>query len=76
MPVGSFIPAFVKRPKRRVVQAPKFYFKDVGVVNFCARRGTIESKSELFGKAFENWIYHEISTHSQYSQSFYPISYW
>lgn len=74
--VGKFIPAFTLRPKRRIVQSPKFYFRDVGVVNHLAKRGRIEPGSELFGKAFENWIFHELSVHSRYSGIWYDISYW
>ena len=74
--LGAFLPAFTNRPKRRTTQAPKFYFRDVGVVNHLAKRGQIETGSELFGKAFENWLFHELSTHSSYSESFYDLSYW
>ena len=31
--VGYYLPAFAKTQKRRVVQAPKFYLFDVGLVN-------------------------------------------
>jgi predicted AAA+ superfamily ATPase len=74
--LGRFLPAYVKRPKRRVIQAPKFYFADVGVVNTLARRGRLEPGSELFGKAFENWVGHELHAHRQYSELFYEVSYW
>lgn len=74
--MGAFLPAFTLRPKRRIIQAPKFYFRDVGVVNHLARRGPIRPGSELFGKAFENWLFHELSVHSRYSESFYDLSYW
>ncbi len=74
--MGSFLPAFTLRPKRRTIRAPKFYFRDVGVVNHLARRGRIETGSELFGKAFENWVYHELSVHLRYSEMFYDLSYW
>lgn len=50
---GAGLPAYTRRPKRRVIGAPKFYFADVGVVNVLARRGLIEPGGELFGKAFE-----------------------
>lgn len=39
--------------------SPKFYFTDAGIVNYLARRGEISPGSELFGKAFENWVFHE-----------------
>lgn len=74
--MGAFLPAFTMRPKRRTVHAPKFYFRDLGVVNHLARRGRIEPGSELFGKAFENWLFHELSVHSKYSELFYDLSYW
>lgn len=74
--LGTWLPAYRKRPKRRVVASPKFYFSDVGVVNFLARRGIMEQGSELYGKAFENWVFHEISAHNMYSESFATISYW
>lgn len=74
--MGAFLPAFTLRPKRRTIQAPKFYFRDLGVVNHLAKRGIIEPGSELFGKAFENWLFHELSVHSRYSEKFYDLSYW
>ena len=74
--MGAFLPAYTKRPKRRTIRAPKFYFRDLGVVNHLAKRGQIEEGSELFGKAFENWLFHELSVHSRYSELFYELSYW
>ncbi|MDO8494859.1 MAG: AAA family ATPase [Deltaproteobacteria bacterium] len=74
--LGRFLPVFQKRPKRRVVQSPKFYFFDVGVINFLLKRGKITEGSESFGKAFEHFLFQELSAHSHYSGKFYPISYW
>ncbi|MCO5247497.1 MAG: AAA family ATPase [Chitinophagales bacterium] len=74
--LGRFVPVFQKRPKRRVIQAPKFYFFDVGIVNHLLKRGTIEYKSESFGLAFEHFIYQELYAHSHYSGKDYLISYW
>ncbi len=74
--IGRFLPSYQKRPKRRVVRAPKFYFFDVGIANFLSKRNLIEPGNEAFGKAFEHFIYHEIYVHSKYSGLEYPISYW
>jgi predicted AAA+ superfamily ATPase len=74
--LGRWLPAYTKRPKRRVIAAPKFYFADVGVVNFLARRGTIQRGSELYGKAFENWVFHELCASNAYREAFAQISYW
>jgi uncharacterized protein len=74
--LGCYLPAYTKRPKRRVIQAPKFYFADIGVVNMLAKRGPLEPGAELFGKAFENWVCHELTAHAAYSELFYELSYW
>lgn len=74
--LGRWLPAYTKRPKRRVIGAPKFYFADVGVVNLLARRGTLHPGAELYGKAFENWVFHELAAHNAYSEAFAHLSYW
>lgn len=53
--LGHWLPAWRKRPKRRVIGAPKFYFADVGVAGYLAKRGHVAPGSELFGKALENY---------------------
>ena len=40
------------------------------------RRGKVEPGSELFGNAFEHYLWMEISAHASYSEIFYPICYW
>ncbi|GAP72873.1 hypothetical protein SAMD00024442_49_6 [Candidatus Symbiothrix dinenymphae] len=74
--LGRYLPSFQKRPKRRVISAPKFYLFDVGIANSLLNRGKIEFGTELFGKAFEHFIYQEIYAHSRYSDINYPIYYW
>lgn len=74
--LGRWLPAYRKRPKRRVAAAPKFYFADVGLVNYLARRGELSPGSELFGKAFENWCFHELVTFNAYAERFAELSHW
>lgn len=74
--LGRWLPAYRKRPKRRVIRAPKFYFSDVGVVNRLAHRGDILSGSDLYGKAFENWVFHELSAFRAYRELDEELSYW
>jgi len=59
-----------------VIQAPKVYFGDVGVVNLLARRGPLQPGSELFGKAFENWVGHELTAYRAYRNAFDDLAYW
>ncbi|MBI2528207.1 MAG: ATP-binding protein [Candidatus Rokubacteria bacterium] len=74
--LGRWLPAHTRRPKRRVIGAPKFYFADTGVVNHLARRGELHRGSELYGKAFENWVFHELSAHNAYAERFATLSHW
>lgn len=74
--LGRFLNPYTRRAKRRSVQAPKFYFSSVGVVNVLARRGRLEPGGELYGKALENWVFHELTAWLHYSESFLELSYW
>jgi len=74
--LGRYLPSFQKKPKRKVIMAPKFYLFDVGIANYLLNRGKIEQGTELFGKVFEHFIYQEIYAHSRYSGKEYSICYW
>ena len=74
--IGEFLPAYTRRPKRKVIHAPKFYFFDVAIPNILAKRGEIEEGSELIGKAFENWVYHELRSYIIYKEKDALLSYW
>ncbi len=74
--IGRWLPAFRKRVKRRLILAPKFYFSDVGVVNQLARRGALQRGSELYGKALENWVFHELNSFVAYTEVDRELTYW
>ena len=74
--LGHWLKAYTKRPKRRVIQAPKLYFTDVGIVNHLARRGHMVPGSELFGKAFESWVHHEMRLWLRYREVPAALTYW
>ena len=74
--LGRWLPAYRKRPKRRLVTAPKFYFADVGVVNRLAKRGALAPGGELYGKAFENWVFHELAAYLAYQEIDAGLAYW
>ncbi len=74
--LGRWLPAYRRRAKRRVIGSPKFYFVDVGLVNRLARRGELIAGSELYGKAFENWVFHELTAFISYREIDDPLSYW
>ena len=46
------------------------------MVNRLARRGTLVPGSQLYGKAFENWVFHELSAFRAYRELDDELSYW
>lgn len=74
--LGAYLPAYTKRNKRRVFQGPKFYFADVAMVNQLAKRGVLVSGSELYGKAFENVVFHELNAYREYQSLDFSLSFW
>lgn len=74
--IGQWVHGYRKRLKRRHIFKPKFYFADVGVVNFLAKRKSLQPKSFGWGKAFENWVFHELICLKKYKSLFDDIFYW
>ena len=74
--LGHWLPAYRRRPKRRVTAAPKFYLSDIGVVNRLARRRGLSRGSDAYGRAFENWVFHELSAYLDYTEADDDLSYW
>lgn len=74
--IGEFLPAFTRRAKRKIILAPKFYFFDVAIPNLLTRRGELQAGSEITGKAFENWIFHELKSYIIYKEKNAHLSYW
>ena len=74
--IGYLIPGFSATPKRKTIAAPKFYFFDVGIVNYLLKRKNITQGTEVFGHAFEQLIMQEIIAYLGYNLSTEKISYW
>lgn len=74
--LGRYLPAYTIRPKRRTISGPKFYFRDLGIVNYLCQRSTLKPRSELWGKAFENWVCHELHAYLEYSGHNEGLTYW
>jgi len=75
--LNCFLPAYTRRARRRVIQAPRFYLFDVGIAGALTRRGRIEPGSELWGRALEHFIFMEITAHHNYrNRREPPPAYW
>lgn len=74
--VGYTIPAYTKVMKRRLVQAPRFYFFDVGVSNYLLHRQNLVRGTVEYGHAFEHWVIQEIIAYIGYTHNENRLSYW
>lgn len=74
--IGFSLPGFVKTKKRKAISRIKHYLFDVGVVNTLCQRGEIRPRSELFGKAFEQFIIQEIRAYLSYRRRKLSLTYW
>ena len=74
--LGRWLSAYRLRAKRRVLVAPKFYFFDVGVVNHLAQRRELRRGSDQYGRAFEHWVYHELSSYIESKGGLDRLTFW
>ena len=74
--IGYRISAFTKVMKRRLVQAPRFYYFDVGVANHLLHRKELVRGTTDYGHAFEHLVVQEIYAWMHYTHSEETLSYW
>lgn len=74
--VGYEVPAYTKHIKRKLVQAPRFYYFDVGIVNYLLGRVSLKRGTDEFGHAFEHLVIQEIIAYLGYKESSEKLSYW
>lgn len=74
--VGYRVPAYTRVVKRRVVQAPRFYFFDVGVTNYLLQRDVLKRGTSDYGHAFEHLVMQEIVAWLRYRHPRERLSYW
>ena len=73
--LGEMLPSWKKSKKRKAIQAPKFYFFDIGVAQTLKNVTHLDPESNLYGKAFEHFIYMELKACLTYTGGG-ELSYW
>ena len=74
--VGYTVPAFSRTVKRKINQAPRFYYFDVALPNYLLHRSNLQPGSEDFGHAFEHLLMQEIIAYLGYHDIENALSYW
>lgn len=70
------IPPFTKKSKRRMIQAPKFYFFDTGVYRTIRPSGPLDQPEEIEGIALETLVFQSLKAYADYSQEKNELFYW
>ncbi len=73
--LGFRLPPWRKSKTRRMILTEKFFFFDVGVTNYLARREPHLGTPE-FGKSFEHFILLELLAYRSYRNPELELSYW
>ena len=74
--IGYMVPAFTRTVKRRLNQAPRFYYFDVSLPNYLLHRHDMQPGSADFGHAFEHLMIQELTAFLGYHDSESVLSYW
>ncbi len=74
--IGFQLPSWKASKKRKAIQVAKFYFFDIGVVNTIRGIEYLEPHSDIFGKAFEQFIGQEIRSYLSYKRIRKPLCFW
>lgn len=65
--IGYVLPAWQETKKRKPVARAKFYFFDWSIPKHLQEIKTVSKKSEIYGKAFETYMFHELKTFCDYT---------
>ncbi|MBR2457333.1 MAG: ATP-binding protein [Bacteroidaceae bacterium] len=74
--IGYMIPAYTKVMKRRLVQAPRFYYFDVGLTQYLLRQTSLERGTPQYGHAFEHFVIQELIAYIGYHHKDEKLAYW
>ena len=74
--IGYRIPAYTKVMQRRLVQAPRFYYFDIGITNHLLHRKDLVRGTADYGHAFEHLVVQELVAYLHYTHSEERLSYW
>lgn len=74
--VGYLIPAYRKVVKRKLMQAPRFYFFDMGISNYLLKRSQLHPGTPEYGHSFEQFIATELIAYIGYNHKRTALSYW
>ncbi len=74
--LGFRLTVFLKRARRELVHAQKFYFFDAGVFTALRPKGPLDAPSEIFGQALEGLVIQHLRAWIQYRMNGEEVFFW
>jgi len=74
--LGYIVPPFKASKSRKTFATPKFYFFDLGVVNYLCGREKISAGTPEYGKILEHFVFCELIAYRDYFEKDFEICYW
>lgn len=74
--IGVRIPAFTKKAKRKLLNATKFFYFDVGVYRTIRPKGPLDKPEQIDGAALETLFFQEIRALNSYLDLNFEIFHW
>jgi len=74
--IGTRLPIFSRKAKRRLIGHDKFYYFDTGVFRTLRPTGPLDSGAELDGPAMETLVFQELRAMNDYLECNYQLYYW
>ncbi len=74
--IGSQLPVFTRRAKRKMTATPKFFFFDTGIYQTLRPKGPLDSYSEVSGPALEGLFLQDLRAINEYRGLEYQVYFW
>ena len=74
--IGFSVFSWTQSIKRKAIQTAKFYFFDPGIVHTLCETKSLDPNSDIFGRAFEQFIACELRAYLSYKKNRSPLRYW
>jgi len=74
--IGYSLEPWRESKKRKAITTAKFYFFDLGVLNFISGMFPESEDSPVFGNRFEHFIINEVVAAKHYQRRKYDLQYW
>jgi predicted AAA+ superfamily ATPase len=74
--IGKTLESWRDSKNRKAIETGKFYFFDIGVANYLSGFKALPENSDIFGRAFEHFLFQEIQCYLDYTEADEFFGFW